>query len=247
MMSKRYVSLTVFVTILFILAVSISYASPPPAQIERPKFVPGELLVKLKDGVPSSQINTIHKQLATRTLEHFKLIDVFHLKLPDNLDVEKAIKILEKHPLVDFVEPNGLYYLDDTLPNDPEFGEMWGLHNIGQDGGTPDADIDAPEAWDITTGSKTVVVAVIDSGVDRNHEDLADNIWTNPGEIPNNGIDDDNNGFIDDVYGWDFSDDDNDPSPAGGGCLGHGTHVSGTIGAMGNNNIGVTGVNWNVK
>jgi subtilisin family serine protease len=132
-------------------------------------------------------------------------------------------------------------------PNDPGYGEMWGLHNWGQTGGTLDTDIDAPEAWDITTGDGDIVVAVIDSGIDLNHPDLSANIWTNPGEIPGNGIDDDGNGYIDDVHGWDFSSNDNNPSDDIGVCGGHGTHTSGTIGAVGDNGIGVTGINWDVK
>jgi hypothetical protein len=120
---------------------------------------------------------------------------------------------------------------------------LWGLHNTGQNGGTPDADIDAPEAWDTATGSADVVVAVIDSGVDYNHEDLAANMWTNPGEIPANEIDDDHNGYVDDVYGIDTCNGDSDPFDDNG----HGTHCSGTIGAVGDNSIGVVGVNWDVR
>lgn len=127
-------------------------------------------------------------------------------------------------------------------PNDPSLGQLWGLHNTGQTGGTADADIDAPEAWEFSTGSADVVVAVIDTGVDANHPDLRDNIRTNPGEIAANGIDDDGNGFIDDVQGWDFYANDNAPTDENG----HGTHCAGTIGATGNNGTGVAGVCWDV-
>jgi hypothetical protein len=125
----------------------------------------------------------------------------------------------------------------------PRFGELWGLENFAQTGGTNDADIDAAGAWDVNTGSGSLIVAVIDTGVDYTHPDLAANIWTNAGEIPGDGIDNDGNGYIDDVHGYDFFNRDGDPRDDHG----HGTHVAGTIGAVGNNGIGVTGVNWNVQ
>ncbi len=134
---------------------------------------------------------------------------------------------------------------DQTLPNDPRFGEMWGLHNTGQSGGTIDADIDAPDAWDVIGPVPPTLVAVCDDGLQLNHPDLIANIYVNPGEIAGNGLDDDSNGFIDDVRGWDFSDDDNDVSPVGSDS--HGVHTSGTVGAVGNNGIGVVGVARNVR
>lgn len=129
------------------------------------------------------------------------------------------------------------------LPDDSSFSQLWGMHNTGQTGGTADADIDAHEAWDLTTGSREVLVGVIDTGVDRTHPDLAPNMWRNPNEIAGNGVDEDRNGFIDDVYGWDFFANDNDPMDENN----HGTHCSGTIGAVGNNLAGVTGVCWQVS
>jgi subtilisin family serine protease len=154
-----------------------------------------------------------------------------------------AIQKIKKDPNVKYVEPDFEVSILQTLPNDPGFNSLWGLHNTGQMGGMPDADMDAPEAWDIETGSSDVVIAVIDTGVDYNHEDLSANMWTNPGEIPGNGIDDDNNGYVDDVHGWDFCNNDSNPMDDHD----HGTHCSGTIAAVGNNGVGIAGVNWTAK
>lgn len=138
------------------------------------------------------------------------------------------------------------------MPTDPSLGDLWGMHNVGQGGGVIDADIDAPEAWDLATGSKAVLVGIIDTGIDHDHPDLAANIWTNPGEsgLDANGqdkrfnsIDDDGNGYVDDWRGWDFVNGDNDPKDDHY----HGTHCAGTIGGVGNNGLGVAGVCWNVS
>lgn len=132
-----------------------------------------------------------------------------------------------------------------VIPNDPFFIQQWALQNTGQTGGTPDADIDAPEAWDIETGNPEVVIAIVDSGIDLTHPDLVDNIWKNLDEIPDNGIDDDENGYIDDYQGYDFTFEDNNPYPFDHN--GHGTVMSGVIAAMTNNEIGISGITWNCK
>jgi len=156
-----------------------------------------------------------------------------------NADARTAAAVLGANRLVASFEPDQKVAPQQT-PNDPQFSFQAGLNNTGQGGGLNDADIDAPEAWNVTNGTSDIVVAVVDSGIDYNHPDLAENIWTNPGEIPGNAIDDDDNGFVDDVYGYDFHNNDSDPRDDHR----HGTHVAGIIGARGNNGIGVTGVAW---
>ncbi len=165
------------------------------------------------------------------------------VKLPAGTDVQAARVAFQATPGVQYACPD---FIRTPLltPNDSRFAQLWGLNNTGQTGGTVDADIDAPEAWNLTTGSKQMIVAVIDTGVDYTHEDLAANMWVNTAERNGaQGVDDDGNGYVDDIYGYDFGEGDSDPMDE----YGHGTHVAGTIGAVGNNNLGVAGVNWNVR
>lgn len=157
--------------------------------------------------------------------------------LPDAIDTLKR-----QTGVIAIAEPDFIVHAIAT-PNDASFAQLYGLHNTGQTGGVVDADIDAPEAWNISTGSRTVRVGIIDTGIDYTHPDLAANMWTNPGEIAGNGIDDDNNGYVDDVRGWDFVNDDANPMDDHY----HGTHCAGTIGGVGNNSTGVVGVNWQVS
>jgi len=243
------------------------------ATSDRPLYKPGSIIVRFKPDIASSPVrlaqasNAAHTQLgATVTTDYSNigLPGMQALHLPDGVSVAEAVQIYSRNPNVLYAEPNYYYYVDivpdevhsqnlpaedgaERIPNDPEFGKLWGLHNTGQvisgRAGTVDADIDAPEAWSITTGSPDVIIAVIDTGVMYTHPDLAANIWKNPGEIPGNGIDDDHNGYIDDVYGWNFYDDNNDPNDLDG----HGTHCAGTIAGVGNNTEGVAGVMWNAK
>jgi subtilisin family serine protease/subtilisin-like proprotein convertase family protein len=158
----------------------------------------------------------------------------------DDADVAK---LLSSNQYVASFEHNAAIWSRDALPNDARLSDLWGMNNTGQTGGAAGADIHASAAWDIATGSRDIVVAVIDSGLDYNHPDLVSNVWTNPGELAGNGLDDDANGFIDDVHGYDFVNNDGDPMDDDG----HGTHVAGTIGAVGNNDVGVAGVNWSTS
>ena len=161
----------------------------------------------------------------------------------NGMSVDAAIAQYGQHAAIDYIEPNSIVSAANIVPNDPSYEELWGLNNTGRGGSTVDADIDGPEAGDIRTGSPDVVIGVIDTGVDYTHPDLDGNMWTNPGEVPNNGIDDDGNGFVDDFYGYDFVNNDGDPFDDND----HGTHVAGTIAAEGNNGIGITGVTWSAQ
>ncbi|MFM9024864.1 MAG: DVUA0089 family protein [Planctomycetaceae bacterium] len=156
--------------------------------------------------------------------------------------VQDVLGWAARTPGVAYVEPD-FTIASSRVPNDPSFTQLWGLDNTGQSSGVVDSDIDAPEAWDVTIGSRSVVVAVIDTGIDYTHPDLAANAWRNPGEIAGDRIDNDDNGFVDDVHGWDFANNDANPMDDEG----HGTHVAGTIGAVGDNATGVVGVNWQVS
>ena len=154
-----------------------------------------------------------------------------------------AVVEWSSRPGVTYAQPDFRGQILSTFPNDSDFSNLWGMHNTGQTGGTSDADIDAPEAWDLFTGTSTVVVAGIDTGIDYTHQDLVDNMWTNDGEVPDNFIDDDGNGVVDDVYGFNAVNNSGDPMDDHG----HGTHTAGTFGGVGNNSIGVAGVVWDVE
>ncbi|MBX9656016.1 S8 family serine peptidase [bacterium] len=166
----------------------------------------------------------------------------FLFQTPDSMDEAALTSTLSTISGFQYVEHNFLM-LPNAVPNDPSFGSQWALNNTGQTGGVAGADIDALAAWNTTTGSSGVVVGVIDSGVDYTHPDLVQNMWVNPGETPGDGIDNDGNGYIDDIYGWDFANNDSNPMDDNG----HGTAVSGIIAAAGNNGVGVTGINWGGK
>ena len=215
------------------------------------QYFPDELLVKLTGDVSATQAESLSESLGAISIERLGSSGLqgnsadgqwYVAKFNSGTDLQEVRNTLAENPDVSDVELDYLVSIN-FVPNDPDFNQLWGLNNTGQTGGNADADIDAPEAWDIQRGSRDVVVAVVDTGVDYNHPDLTGNLWTNSEEIPNNGIDDDGNGFTDDFYGYDWVNEDGDPIDDNN----HGTHVAGTIGASGDNNLGVVGVSPNVS
>ena len=247
-------ALVAFVAVLLLVllgagaATSATSAAGPPA-------VPDQLIVGFRAGVAQAQQDVALHEAGggAATMRRFGQINASLVQTAPGASAGVA-KVLTDDSRVRYVEPN--YIVSATLtPNDPSYSQLWGMNNTGQTGGTPDADIDAPEAWSIETGSSNVVVDVTDTGVDFSHPDLAAQQWINSGENcgstdptiacaqRTNNVDDDGNGYVDDYRGWDFVNHDNNPFDDNS----HGTHVSGTIGAVGNNGVGVVGVNWNVK
>ncbi len=228
-----FVTALVLFALFFVLAIAPASASP--------SAIPGEILVKYRTG-PMAQRGSVRGLVGGTRVKDFAFIGVEHMKLGKGVSVEQAIERLKNNPLVEYAEPNYEITIG-AVPNDTRFSELYGMRNTGQTGGTPDADIDADQAWDVYTGDPNLLVGVIDTGIDYSHPDLAANAWTNPGEIPGNSIDDDNNGYVDDIHGYDFVNNDGDPFDDNG----HGSHTSGTIAGRGNNATGVTGVNWQCK
>ena len=213
------------------------------------QFEPGEIIVGLKEPAAQSDLRALTQETGATIEEDLPRSDVNVVDLPRDLTVAEAARTYEDSPDVAYAEPN-FKLQPSAVPNDPNYRDLWGTNNNGQTGGTVDADVDAPEVWDVTTGSPDTVIGVIDEGIDVNHPDLRDNIWTNPGEIPDNRVDDDGNGYVDDSNGYDFANNDAtvyDPDPVTGKGDEHGTHVAGTIAAVGNNGVGITGVNWGAQ
>ncbi len=213
------------------------------------RYVNGEIIVKFKAGQEQMQVSGLKKNLGLSTKKQVRFIGAEVIKVPENTNIDRMVSLLNDSELVEYAQPNYIYYPKSVIPTDPMWDQQWGLHNTGQTintiAGIADIDIDAPEAWEYANNLDEVVVAVIDSGVDMNHPDLAGKIWTNPGEIPDDGIDNDGNGYIDDVHGWDFYHNDNTVFD-GSFTDDHGTHVAGIIAASANH-VGIRGVAPNVK
>lgn len=218
---------------------------PPPDGEEASAYVPGQLLVRFKSGTAQSLTLAAHDQHQARMVRSYRVPSNLHLvELPEGMSVDAAVAEYREDPNVLYVQPNFRYRIKERFPDEWMFWEyQWSLHNVKYWTGRPDADIDAPEAWALTTGSHDVILGVIDTGIDYTHEDLFENVFSNPGEIPGNGLDDDGNGFVDDIHGIDAVEHNGDPYD----IHGHGTFVSGIIAARGNNDVGITGVMWDAQ
>ncbi|MCL5736610.1 MAG: S8 family serine peptidase [Actinobacteria bacterium] len=227
-------------------------AAPAQPSSKGATHVPDEVIVKLRDG----QGGTIRAFSEDATAAQRHQASLFRLRMRHGLengvpldnragrglhyllktarDVRAVCAELNRDPEVEYAQPNYIYRLCRE-PNDPDFADQY-AHQL----------IQMQDAWEISTGSHDIIIAVLDTGVDVNHPDLKDNIWINKGEIPDNGKDDDGNGYIDDIHGWNFGDDDNKITPVAKLSLtaNHGTMVAGVIAATGNNGRGVSGVNW---
>ncbi len=216
------------------------------------EVIEGEILVKFNESKAKATIENFHSKLRAEVISELPELGLQLVKLPEDLDIFQAIDEYNQNPNVEIAEPNYVGH-QCIVPNDHFYSQQWYLPHIN-----------AEQAWDIETGNANVIIGVLDTGVDTDHPDLASKIWTNNDEIPNNNIDDDNNGYIDDVHGWDFvtvghnapADNDPNPEPNGidddnkngidSGCT-HGTHVAGIIGAETNTNqVGVAGLAWGV-
>lgn len=238
--------------IAIILLIPFLISQKPPRNGDKP-YVDGQIMIKLRSGIAPGQ-----QQMLQDVLDDFHSIDlglveklsgrlnIFLLNYNSGLiDDERLLENIKAHPYVELAQFNHFIQQREFIPNDNFFGLQWNMHNTGQTGGTNDADIDGPEAWDlgnsgVTATGDTIIVAIVDNGFDIDHEDLK--FWKNYHDIPGNGIDDDTNGYVDDYNGWNSWTNTGEIIEAD-----HGTHVTGIAAAQGNNSIGVTGVNLNVK
>ncbi len=219
--------------------------------VQEEAYEPGQIIARIDEDYLSmanveaaTVVGVLQTQYGQAVLGVSPLVDgLWRIDIDGSVDIPQFAAAVQEHPAVVYAEPDFRIGVN-LIPDDSHYSSLWGLDNVGQTDGTPDADIDAPEAWNLSTGSGGSIVAVIDTGVDYTHPDLAANMWTNELEASGTpGVDDDGNGYVDDIHGYDFANKDGDPRDDHS----HGTHVAGTIGAIGDNGIGVVGVNWNVQ
>jgi subtilisin family serine protease len=222
-------------------------AATPSAAVQR---AAAEVLVRFRSGVDSARADAATRAAGMVVVKRFTIVDGLVLARATGGPSERtsALASFGASPDVVYAVPNSVTRIDDArpeaAPNDPRYPEQWNLENTGQAGGTPDADVDAGAAWDQMTGSRDIVIELIDTGVQLNHPDLAANVWSNPAECAGAaGVDDDADGYVDDCHGIDTINGDGNPTDD----YGHGTHTAGTIGAVGNNGVGIAGVNWAVS
>ena len=271
-MNKPRIRLSIMLTILLVVFLSFPFANTQAANRfapsyqalsginQLPPFAPGIVLVGLKhqvmvragaSGVKTTDLslNRAFARLGVRDIEPLfpgarylsvtadvtragvDLSRIYRLQLSPDANVLQVVQELSTHPAVEYAEPDYLAHII-TTPNDPEYSSQWGL-----------AKINAPAAWDVVTGTTDVVIAIVDAGIDVTHPDLSGQLWQNPGEIPGNGIDDDNNGYVDDIHGWNLVNNNADLSDN----TGHGTEVAGVAAAATNNNVGIAGVCWQCR
>jgi len=232
----------VVIRVLLLFGLASGQAAPPGNASGVP-FREGRILVKVNTGANLARLEAFHRANSNAVMRTYPAIGNLQvLRLPPATSVAAALDRYRRSGLVEYAEPD--YILHGFLtPNDPKFLSQWALNNVGQSSGTPGADIHALSGWDVQTAASGVVVAVIDSGIRYTHEDLAANMWVNPGEIAGNGIDDDLDGYVDDIHGISAINETGDPNDD----YGHGTSVAGVLGAVGNNGKGITGVAWNVQ
>lgn len=214
--------------------------------IEVREMVANRVIVELPENVSEQQWQTLLAELGAQIGESVKGRRLMVLQLPAiSLDgLPRALSRLNStESPVAYAEPDYIVRSFATFPDDTRFEEQYHLHNTAQSGGTTDADIDAPEAWEKRSSALGIILAIIDTGLRLSHRDLKANLWVNPGEIPDDGLDNDGNGWIDDIHGVDTVANTGNPNDTDG----HGTHVAGIAGAVGNNGRGITGVAWNLQ
>ncbi len=215
-------------------AIASSFERPSPGNKKSfaGRHIEGEFLVKFKGTVSEAAKTEFTRRYSLEEVHHFRRLGLHHVRIPRGSDMAVYLERLRNDENVEYAEPNYRRRPLEVIPNDAAYAQQWGAVKIG-----------LPTAWNYIQGSRSVVVAVLDTGIDYNHADLSANMWKNSGETAGNLSDDDGNGFVDDEKGWNFYGNSNDPMDT----YSHGTHVAGIIGAIGNNSVGVAGVNWQTR